>query len=177
MNEEVGRCNWMWGYQPANSLLTNVKDAYIFPAMSKHVTAEQGISNGSKVLKEEELWLTIKLAWNNKLPEETIARSYAGHHQIVNAIVERNGGDHFVRGKNGLTFGIRKHCVPYYLGEATTPAGVEMITERVHNGKSVIERSGLKCSNPDVNDVAIGDFLDNSEFIWLHDNEPLDCSK
>jgi hypothetical protein len=63
--------------------------------MSKHVTAEQGLCNVSMVLEGEALWTTICSAWD-KLPEETIARSYAGHHQLVCAIVDCEGGDDFV---------------------------------------------------------------------------------
>jgi hypothetical protein len=123
--------------------------------MSKHVTAEQGLCNVSMVLEGEALWTIICSAWD-KLPEETIARSYAGHHQLVCAIVDCKGGDDFVRAKNGLSFGIRKHAVPYYVGEETVPAGVEMVTERVEDANGAMMRSGLKWVKPDITNSSTG---------------------
>ena len=42
--------------QPFNSLLTNVMDAMMFPALAKLVTAYQGIYAGGRYLQCERLW-------------------------------------------------------------------------------------------------------------------------
>ena len=127
------------------------------------------------VLEGEALWTIICSAWD-KLPEETIARSYAGHHQLVCAIVDCKGGDDFVRAKNGLSFGIHKHAVPYYVGEETVPAGVEMVTERVEDVNGAMMRSGLKLVKPDITKRPMEDFLDSSELNWLYANMPVEST-
>jgi hypothetical protein len=108
-------------FQPSQSPLTNIKDACIFPAMSKFVTAEQqGIKNGSHYLEGEELWKLVTDCWQ-QFPEETIARAFAGHHQIVNAMASCDGGDEFTKesGNGGLHCGIRRHYVPFFEEGAT----------------------------------------------------------
>jgi hypothetical protein len=103
------------------------KQRGIFPAMSKAVTAMQGLMNGSLVVDNEELWSYVE-EFFEKLPQETIDRAYASHHQVVNAIADDQGGDAFVREKKALHFGIRRHCVPFYDNEESgEPSGVEMI--------------------------------------------------
>ena len=83
--------------------------------------------------------------WNN-LPLETIARSYAGYHQFVNAIAECEGGDDSMRVRGGLHCGIRKHCAPYFASdESTIPSGVEMLESYDTNAGDEIEQRGLKC--------------------------------
>lgn len=44
-----------------------------------------------------------KKSWN-AMPLSTIARAYAGHHQIVNAIIQNKGGYEFLHTKGGLHF-------------------------------------------------------------------------
>ena len=56
LNTELNKRGWMLKIQPSNSPLTNVKDASLFPALSKRVTAQQGLSKGSLVLEGEELF-------------------------------------------------------------------------------------------------------------------------
>jgi hypothetical protein len=83
-----------------------------------------------------------------ELPSETIARSYAGHHQVVNAIADDQGGDAFVREKSALHFGIRKHCVPFYVNdEADEPSGVEMVKSIDYDGAAT---NGLRYEKPDI---------------------------
>ena len=55
LNRMFSERGWIFKFQPANSPLTNVKDACVFPCLSKAVTAEQGLSFGSCVLKTEQL--------------------------------------------------------------------------------------------------------------------------
>lgn len=171
MDEEfVAKHGWLWTYQPGNSPLTNVKDACIFPAMSKRVSAEQGLGNGSRVLEGEQLWDTVSKAWES-LPEETIARAYTGHHQIVNAIAACKGGDDFVRANNGLSFGIRKHCVSYFdSDEATAASGVTLVTEPVDDANEVVQQSGLKWDKPDLTNHRMEDVVQKNVLDFLYNN-------
>jgi len=142
--------------------------------MSKRVSAEQGLGNGSRVLEGEQLWDTVLAAWES-LPEETIARAYTGHHQIVNAIASCQGGDDFVRAKNGLSFGIRKHCVPYFKdGDATTPSGVTLVTEPVDDANEAIQRSGLKWDKPDLTNHRMEDVVQKNVLEFLYNNLEID---
>lgn len=83
---------WILKLQPSQPPLTDSKDACIFLAMSKEATAEQRPSHGSNVLEAEQLWKAVTKCWE-EFPVEAIARAYAGHHQIVNAIAKCEGGD------------------------------------------------------------------------------------
>jgi hypothetical protein len=94
LQKEFDCRGWMLVPQPANSPLTNTKDAALFPSLSKSVTAEQGLMHGSYVLQGEQVWDIVKLAWE-RMGLDTIARAYAGHHQIVNAIFKCKGGNDF----------------------------------------------------------------------------------
>jgi hypothetical protein len=91
INSAFHERGWILIFQPSNSPLTNIKDYCIFPAMSKAVTAKQGLKNGSLLIDNEELWSYVKEVWE-ELPVETIARAYHSHHQVVNAIAHDNGG-------------------------------------------------------------------------------------
>ena len=158
---------WILKFQPSQSPLTNIKDACIFPAMSKEVTAEQGLSHGSHVLETEQLWKVVTKCWE-EFPAETIARAYAGHHQIVNAIAKCEGGDQFAREHQGLHCGIRKHCFPFYNEGSDTPSGVEMIES--------MERSTvppLKYNKPDVSECVL-DELEEQELRCLVEHLPED---
>ena len=53
LKSEFDERGWILQFQPANSPITNVKDACIFPAMSKRVTEAQGLTKGSHVLEGE----------------------------------------------------------------------------------------------------------------------------
>jgi hypothetical protein len=121
INSEFYKRGWILQFQPSNSPLTNIKDYCIFPAMSKAVTAMQGLQNGSLVIDNEELWSYV-LAIYGALSVETVARACMSHHRVVNAIADDNGGDAFVRDeKKVLHFGIRQlSVVPYYDDEEAT---------------------------------------------------------
>jgi hypothetical protein len=142
LDQEFNNRNWILKFQPSQSPLTNVKDFCIFPAMSKAVTAEQGLNFGSHVLGSEQLWEVVTSTWD-KFPVSTIAQAYAGHHQIVNAIYSCEGGDEFAR-VGGIHCNVRRHYGPYYESEeASHSAGVKML--------GIVERLGvdpLKYSTP-----------------------------
>lgn len=52
-----GENGWVWTMQPANSPLTNIMDAAIFPALAKLVSAYQGYLNGGRYLQSHFQWL------------------------------------------------------------------------------------------------------------------------
>lgn len=169
LQEEFDIRGWILKFQPSQSPLTNIKDACIFPAMSKEVTAEQGLSHGSHVLETEQLWTLVKKCWED-FPLDTIARAYSGHHQIVNAIAKCEGGDEFAREHQGLHCGIRKHCIPFYENEGSTqPTGVEMI-ESMELQRDVPE---LKYPTPEVDQYPL-DMLDEQELRCLVEGLPED---
>jgi hypothetical protein len=98
-----------------------------------------------------------------KLPSETVARLYTGHHQIANAIADDEGGDAFVREKKALHCGIRKHCVPFYASEeADEPSGVEMVKSIDYDGA---DTNGLRYQKPDITGLDMADHLSEQELL------------
>jgi hypothetical protein len=172
--DEFDKRGWVLVFQPANSPLTNVKDMSLFPALSKRVTALQGKSKRSLVLEGEELFQLATKAWE-ELPLSVIARSYAGHHQIVNAIAQCKGGDEFVREKGGIHCGIRQAFVPYYAGpDGSEPTGVELVTMEEDEIDEVLTNSGLKYPTPDVSELddKYNQFLSAAELKMLERHLP-----
>ena len=125
LEDEYESRGWYLAPQPANSPITNVLDDCIFPAMSKHVSREQGISNRSDIYSNDAIWHSVLKCWQD-FPSDVIARAFIRHRQIVNAIAADHGGDHFVK-KDSLHCNVRNCCVSTYNedGDAT---GVEMLT-------------------------------------------------
>jgi hypothetical protein len=107
INSEFYKRGWILEFQPSNPPLTNIKDYCIFPAMSKSVTAMQGLKNGSLlvalVLRSSGLWGALR---GDNCP------SVHESSPVVNVIEDENGGDAFVREKKALHFGIRQLSVP-----------------------------------------------------------------
>ena len=110
LQEEFHVRGWILVRQPAQSPLTNVKDTCIFPSLSKTVSWNQSNLYNNKVLDGEELNTYVQVAFEN-LPLDTVARSYLGHHQMVNAIVEDNGDDNHMRSTSGSHCGVRRQSV------------------------------------------------------------------
>jgi hypothetical protein len=125
LDEELGARGWHLKFQPPNSPITNVKDACIFPSLSKRISAEQGLSNGGRLYSKDQLWEAIKVAWSS-FPLDTIGRSYIMHHQVVNAIASCKGSDDFLREKSYFHANVRKCCVSTM--ENGVPSGVEVVT-------------------------------------------------
>jgi hypothetical protein len=107
LNGALEAKGWHLKFQPPNSPITNVKDACIFPSLSKRITAEQGLSNGGRVFTPGQLWAAVQKAWK-EFPLDVIGRSYVMHHQVVNAIVDCKGGDGFLRAKSYFHANIRE---------------------------------------------------------------------
>lgn len=174
LTEEFDRRGWMIKFQPSNSPHTNVKDMCVFPTLSKQVTALQGLSKKSLALEGEELYRLAKQAWD-ELPLSTIARSYAGHHQIVNAIAQSKGGDDFLREKGGLHCGIRQAFVACFENETSTePCGVRLVDLYDEVPDDVLQGKQLKYPKPDVStlDSKYNTFLSKEELEVLEKHLP-----
>jgi hypothetical protein len=151
LDDEFSRRNWILKFQPANSPLTNVKDACLFPALSKAVSREQGIMRGGTLFQGEELWNAVVRAWE-QFPLDTIARSYVGHHQVANAIAHCKGDDTFTREHNSFHCNVRKCCIPMY-GENGTLIGVEVVMSEEGDDGASGRRRQFKYPKPDVSSV------------------------
>ena len=66
--ESFGEYGWIWTMQPANSPLTNIMDAAIFPALAKLVSSYQGLLCGGRYLHLEMLRNMVFKAWNDYIP-------------------------------------------------------------------------------------------------------------
>ena len=81
---------WILFNQPSQSAATNVHDACIFPMLSKHVSKLQALFYNACLLKGEELYSCVKEAWEDRKNRVAMARAFAGHPQIVSAILKYN---------------------------------------------------------------------------------------
>ena len=115
---------WYRAPQPANSPLTNVLDDCVFPALSKHVSREQGISNKCQAYSNDEIWESVQKCYES-FPMDVLARAFVRHHQIVNAIAIEKGGDKFAQ-DHDLHFNVRNCCSPTF-SEDGVATGVEMV--------------------------------------------------
>ena len=106
LEEEFRNRGWMIVPQPPNSPICNVKNACIFPALSKAVSSIQATIYNNKMLEGDEINTCVQQAWT-QLPKTTISRTYLHHHQIVAAIVRDNGGEDFMTepGVSTVVFG------------------------------------------------------------------------
>jgi hypothetical protein len=119
------RRGWALKFQPSSSPVCNVKNGCVFPALSKHISCQQGISKGSQVCTLDELWTAVTKCWN-EFPLDTLARAHVRHGQIASAIAHCQGGDDFVRERNGLCCGVRNCCITV-CDEEGKPTGVEVV--------------------------------------------------
>ena len=108
---------WLIFLQPPNSPLLNVHDACVFPMLSKLVSHLQAVMFGNRALEGDELNEAVMEVWRNKDNREAISRAFAGHHQIVNAVLECKGDNKYLSNSKGLSFGVRKHYFPTEDGE------------------------------------------------------------
>ena len=148
--------NWILFNQPPNSPITNVHDACIFPMMSKQVSRNQAMTFGCRVLKMDQLHSVVMQVWNDKTNREAMARSFAGHHQVVSTIMEEKGNNEYFSKKGGLSFGVRKAFVCDRDGDGVVPIRLspetfeDTDTYRVINNRRCI---GLKHSEPKMNEL------------------------
>ena len=94
--------------------------------------------------------------------------------QVVAAILECNGGDDFVKEKNGLSYNVRKVCTPLMEGdedytpnlatlEAPTNKVVGVKVVEVIDGADVDSMKKLKYDLPNVDEYGIGEYLSFDE--------------
>ena len=111
MDDIFEKRGWILFRQPSQSPMTNVHDACIFPMMSKLVSKVQAVDYFARILKGEELHQAVMKVWNDPNNAIAMSRAFAGHSQIVCAILENNGDNNYLSEKKGLSFGIRKMFV------------------------------------------------------------------
>ena len=121
MNKIFSDRGWLIFNQPSQSPITNVHDACIFPMMSKAVSTVQGLEYGSRLLKGEQLYQTVKSVWENPSNYAAMAREFAGHSQIVLSILHHKGDNNYLSEKGGLSFGIRRTFVTDAEGNGIIP--------------------------------------------------------
>ena len=133
LRTEFDKRGWIYQFQPAQSPITNINDACIFPSLSKTISSQQarGFEGKRRILKKDEIWNAVSAAWE-ELSLETVGRAFAGHAQVVSGLLHQKG-DHskFTRGVNNLNFGIRKTYCPTDNGvslESPSDNGEEIMT-------------------------------------------------
>ena len=171
--ELFAECGWEWWTQPANTPLSNIMDAAMFPALAKAVSKIGGLTNGGRYLQGNQLWEALQQAWNN-YPEDKIARSFVHHAQVAAAIYDCEGGDDFVRQHKGLSFGVRKVCRPYYGEDAVGEEGdldlssfaprelmaaKGVVVEEIEEGVDEEAAAKLKYPVPDMGEHDVGEHL------------------
>lgn len=135
---------WMLQFQPSNSPMTNINDDCIFPALSKHVSAEQGITKGSVNFTYEELWDAIQNFWH-ALRLDRSGRAFIRHRQIASAIAHCKGSDEFVQESSSLHCGIWKCCFTV-CDRNGEPYGVEVV--QVYDQDDGLDRQELRYFRP-----------------------------
>ena len=153
MNDLFRLKDWLIFNQPSQSPVTNIHDACIFPMMSKAVSTEQALTFGSRMLVGEQLNQTVMKVWNDKTNLVAMSRAFAGHSQIVCAIIEHKGDNKYLSEKGGLSFGVRKTYICDEDGEGVIPITLapenEAETTQGLLLSSNFER-GMKYTPPDI---------------------------
>ena len=143
---------WLWSPQPPQSPLLNIHDCSIFPALAKRVSNIQSLSNCNGPIDTDTLWKFVKETYYS-MPLDTIARSFAYHTQMANAIHGCKGGDEYATSSSGRHCGVRKMFTPTYKlnddGEPYgDPIGIEMVD--IPNNQEEDEGHKLKYKTPIV---------------------------
>ena len=178
LEEEFRNRGWMIVPQPPNSPICNVKNACIFPALSKAVSSIQATIYNNKMLEGDEINTCVQQAWT-QLPKTTISRTYLHHHQIVAAIVRDNGGDDFMTEPGGLHCGVRSNSIPIYDEENSSTIGIsvnEVLEPNVDEQLQNAARPTWKYPIPNVEGEHILSCLNSSELRFLHNSLPHEYS-
>lgn len=163
---EFRRRQWMLVRQPANSPITNVMDYWIFPALSKTISAHQAVVNQGNPSRMDELWRAINRAYDF-LPRHKVAACFTSHHQVVNAIADSDGGDEYARKSGGLHFGMRKSLATQY-NDTGDPIGAVVVLDE--GSDEQIDQTAnrlLKYERPDVSNVDVGTLLNELELLAI----------
>ena len=147
LRSEFNRRGWIFDFQASKMPILNVHDACVFPHLSKKVSSNQAFQFDGKrtIMKEDEIWVAAQAAYD-EMDGPTIARAYAGHAQIVCAMLEHEGDvDQFTRGGNGAGhYGISKSYV-------ATEDGVVILEECMPSDSN---SGGLKYKPPTLAELA-----------------------
>jgi len=159
MNDLFRVRDWLLFNQPSQSPVTNIHDACIFPMMSKAVSTEQSLNFGSRMLVGEQLNQSVMKVWNDNTNLVAMSRAFAGHSQIVCAILEHKGDNKYLSEKGGLSFGVRRTYVCDREGEGVIPISLaptnEAETTQGLITNDLFER-GMKYSPPDIRTLEKG---------------------
>lgn len=146
LNSEFGKRGWIFDFQASKLPILNVHDACVFPALSKIVSANQALQfDGTRrILAEEAVWEAAQAAYA-EMGLDVIARAYAGHAQIVCAMIDHEGdAEQFTRGGHGAGHhGIRRTY-------ASTEDGVVILEECI---PSELSTGHLKYAPPTLDEL------------------------
>ena len=151
--------DWLIYNQPSQSPVTNIHDACIFPMMSKAVSTEQALSFGSRMLVDEQLNQTVMKVWHDKTNLVAMSRAFAGHSQIVCAILKHEGDNKYLSEKGGLSFGVRKTYVCDQEGEGVLPIPLAPENEAETTQGLILSDNferGMKYTPPDIRSLNKG---------------------
>ena len=88
--------------------MTNVHNACIFPILSKAVSSrEQALVFVSRLMRGEQLNELVMKEWSDRQNTVVMARAFAGHSQIVSAILHYKGDNNYLSDRGRMSFGIR----------------------------------------------------------------------
>ena len=76
--------------------------------MSKGVSKDQAMYFGCRLLQTNQLHESVMRVWNDERIILPISRGFAGHHQLVSAILENEGDNKYLTQKGGISYGVRK---------------------------------------------------------------------
>ena len=161
---------WILFNQPPQSPTLNVHDACIFPMLSKCVSMIQALFYRARLLKGEDLYHAVKKAWEDENNKLAMARAFAGHHQIVSAVLHHKGDNTYLSEKGGLSFGVRKLFVPDVegTGVVAVPLAPENVAETA-TGSFLIDQEVTKMKYPTPSLDMLPDATLTPEMIQLLD--------
>lgn len=125
MKMELSNRGGILAPQPPNSPTTNVLNDYVFPSMSKLASTAQGLKNGGRTLKEEQLWSIVKRVFYS-YDKAKLARAFVHHQQVAAAIFSDMGGNEYDKLCGAGHFNVRsRSVVPVYNDEDDWERGAE----------------------------------------------------
>ena len=84
--------------------MTNVHDVCIFPMMSKGVSSIQAVGYFAMILQGEKSHEAVVSVWNKLNNVVAISRVFAGHFQVVCAILKKNSDSNYLSDKKCMSF-------------------------------------------------------------------------
>jgi len=80
------------------------------------------------------------------------ARAFAGHHQIVCAIISQNGDNNYLAERGGMSFGVRRSYMTDHEGKGVIPVPLAMDESKTVQAQIINEMTsrGLKYEMPEI---------------------------